>query len=66
MLAGDLIYTLSQPGDSVVFKADPEKFEAVAQSDLKEHTNASIAVSDGELFIRTYDALWCIGKEAEQ
>lgn len=64
VLAGDLIYTLSQPGDSVVFKADPEKFESAAQSDLKEHTNASIAVSDGELFIRTYEALWCIAKRA--
>ena len=55
-----------QPGDSVVFNADPDKFEAVAQSDLKEHTNASIAVSDGELFIRTYEALWCIAKGAGQ
>ncbi|MGI9239983.1 MAG: PQQ-binding-like beta-propeller repeat protein, partial [Verrucomicrobiales bacterium] len=61
VLSGDLIYTLSQPGDSVVFKASPDKFEVVAQSDLKEHTNSSIAVSDGELFIRTYEALWCIG-----
>lgn len=65
VLAGDLIYTLSQPGDSVVFRADPEKFEVVAQSDLKEHTNSSIAVSDGELFIRTHEALWCIGAPAK-
>lgn len=60
VLAGENIYTLSQPGDSVIFKADPDTFEPIAQSDLKEHTNASIAPSDGELFIRTYDSLWCI------
>ena len=66
VLAGDLIYTLSQPGDSVVFRADPDKFEVVAQSDLKEHTNSSIAISDGELFIRTHEALWCIGSAAEE
>ena len=66
VLAGDLIYTLSQPGDSVVFKASPDKFEVVSQSDLKEHTNSSIAVSDGELFIRTYEALWCIGTKKEK
>ncbi|MFT4547123.1 MAG: outer membrane protein assembly factor BamB [Verrucomicrobiales bacterium] len=65
VLAGDLIYTLSQPGDSVVFRADPDKFEVVAQSDLKEHTNSSIAVSEGELFIRTHEALWCIGDAAK-
>ena len=66
VLAGDLIYTLSQPGDSVVFKANPDKFEVVAQSDLKEKTNSSIAVSDGELFIRTHEALWCIGNATEK
>ena len=66
VLAGDLIYTLSQPGDSVVFKADPDKFEVVAQSDLKEHTNSSIAISDGELFIRTHEALWCIGDSTKE
>ncbi len=62
VLSGDRIYTLSQPGDSVVFKADPGGFEVIAQSDLGEHTNSSIAVSEGELFIRTYEALWCIAE----
>jgi len=64
VLAGDRIYTLSQAGDSVVFKADPEEFSVVAQSDLGEHTNSSIAVSDGQLFIRTYEALWCIAEDS--
>lgn len=60
VLAGDRIYTLSQAGDSVVFEASPEAFKVIAQSDLAEHTNSSIAPADGQLFIRTHEALWCI------
>ncbi len=60
LLAGGHIYTLSQPGDSVVFKANPEKFEVVAQSDIGEVTNSSLVPSNGEIFIRTHEALWCI------
>ena len=30
---------------------------------LDEPILSSIAVSDGELFIRTYKNLWCIGKK---
>ncbi|MDF1816093.1 MAG: PQQ-like beta-propeller repeat protein, partial [Verrucomicrobiales bacterium] len=42
ILSGDLIYTLSQPGDTVVFKASPEKFEVVAQNNVGERTNSSL------------------------
>lgn len=63
LLSGDRIYSLSQAGDTVVFKASPEKFEVIAQSDVGEHTNASLAVSDGQIFLRTWEALWCVGKE---
>ena len=38
------------------------KFELIARNPLKERVLASIAVSNGELFIRTYNHLWCIGK----
>ena len=36
--------------------------EEPIELDLKEKTNSSIAVSGGELFIRTHEALWCIGE----
>ncbi len=62
VLAGDLVYTLSQPGDTVVFKASPAGLEVVARSDVGERTNSSLVVSNGQIFIRTYEALWCIGK----
>lgn len=63
LLAGDLIYTLSQPGDTVVFKASTEGLEVVAQSDVGEHTNASLAAAGGDIFIRTYEALWRISDD---
>jgi len=63
VLAGDRIYTLSQAGDTVVFRADPGEFEVLAQSDLGEETNSSLAISGGEIFVRTHEALWCIGDE---
>ena len=31
-----------------------------------ETTMSSLAVSDGDLFIRTYDNLWCIGPKVLQ
>lgn len=60
VLSGQHIYTLSQAGDTVVFKASPGGLEVVAQSDVDEETNSSLAVSDGEIFLRTHKALWCI------
>jgi len=61
LLAGELIYAVSQSGETVVFKTNPEELEVVAQNDLGEKTNSSLAVSDGEVFLRTHEALWCIG-----
>ncbi len=62
LLSGDHIYTLSQSGETVVFKAEPEAFEQIAHNEIGEKTNSSIAVSDGQLFIRTWKGLWCIGE----
>jgi outer membrane protein assembly factor BamB len=63
LLSGDQIHTLSQAGDSVVFKASPEGLKVLARSDLDEETNSSPVVSNGELFLRTHEALWCIGSQ---
>jgi outer membrane protein assembly factor BamB len=59
MLAGGNCYTVTQGGDCFVFKASP-KFELVSVNPLGERSNSSIAPSNGELFIRTHQALWCI------
>lgn len=60
LLAGDRIYTLSQSGETALFKASPDKFESLGLNELGERTNSSIAVAGGELFIRTHEALRCI------
>ncbi len=65
ILSGDRVYTLSQSGETVVFKATPQKFESITRSTIGETTNSSLIVSEGEIFIRTHEALWCIaGKES--
>lgn len=61
MIADGLCYTINQGGDCFVFKASP-KFELVSTNPLGERSNSSIAASDGELFIRTHAALWCIAR----
>jgi outer membrane protein assembly factor BamB len=62
MLSGDRCYTITQGGDCFVFKANP-KFELISVNALGERSNSSIVPSNGELFIRTHQALWCIGKK---
>jgi outer membrane protein assembly factor BamB len=60
--SGGRLYVLCQNGDTHVFAASP-KYELLSTNRLGEPTNASIAVSNGELFIRTAGHLWCIGRE---
>jgi outer membrane protein assembly factor BamB len=62
VLSGDRLYVTDMSGQTVVLRAGP-KFEllhenALADGDL---TRASVAVSDGQIFIRTYKQLYCIG-----
>jgi hypothetical protein len=41
-----------------VLRASP-KFEVLATNSVGEPTNASLAASDGEVFLRTNQSLWC-------
>jgi outer membrane protein assembly factor BamB len=54
------VYLTDRRGDTVVFAAGP-KYEHLALNKLDEHTDASIAIAGGDLFIRTHKHLWCIG-----
>jgi outer membrane protein assembly factor BamB len=60
VLAGDKLYSLNQGGDTFVLRASP-KFELLNTNSLGETSMSSVAPSNGELFIRTYKSLWCIG-----
>ena len=55
------IYLPNQSGDVFVFKASPT-FEILSTNSLEESTNATLAVSSGELFQRTDSALWCVAE----
>ncbi|MEX0715305.1 MAG: PQQ-binding-like beta-propeller repeat protein [Planctomycetaceae bacterium] len=59
--AKDKLYITDQRGTTIVLAAGP-KYELLAQNELKEHVNASPAISNGDIFIRTWKHLWCIGK----
>ena len=55
------LYVLMRNGETQVYKARPE-FELIGINSLGggEQTNSSLAISDGEVFIRTFRHLWCI------
>jgi outer membrane protein assembly factor BamB len=55
------LYVINQGGDAFVLRAAP-RFEVLATNSLGETTIGSMAVSDGEIFIHTHQALWCIGE----
>ncbi len=56
------IYSLSENGETVVFTAG-KKFEELARNALDARCQASMAVSQGQLFVRTDRHLVCIGKK---
>jgi outer membrane protein assembly factor BamB len=55
------VYFLSEEGETTVVAAKGE-FTLIARNSLKGPCQASMAVSEGHLFIRTGDRLYCIGK----
>jgi outer membrane protein assembly factor BamB len=65
VLVGDRVYHLNQSGDCVIFRASP-KFELLGANSLgNEMCNASLAVSDGDVFVRTHKHLWCISERKD-
>jgi outer membrane protein assembly factor BamB len=55
------IYTTARNGVVTVLRAGP-KFEIVSQNDMGESISASPVISNGRIYIRTFDALYAIGK----
>jgi outer membrane protein assembly factor BamB len=60
--AGGLLYATDQNGGTTVFKPNPEMFEQVAKNNLADGCNATPAIANGRIFIRTDKNLWCIGE----
>ena len=61
-LADGKIYITNEDGVTSVIKAGPE-FEVLAENNVNDYCLSTISVSNGQLFLRTSQALWCIGKK---
>ena len=61
VLANGIVYCLSDQGVATLFRLG-DQFEVVAKNDLGEPVSSSPAISQGQLFIRSHQALYCIGK----
>ena len=63
VLADGKIYITNEDGLTTVIKAGP-KFEVLAENNLDDYCLSSVAISDGQIFIRTGKYLYCIGKRS--
>ncbi len=61
--AGNRIYAPNQSGDVFVFAAESE-FHILSTNSVAEPTNASLALANGSVVMRTDQALWCFKGEA--
>ena len=59
LLSDGKLYIPNQAGDIFVVRASPT-FELLAANSMGESMNASLAATDGNLFVRTDKALWCV------
>ena len=63
VLAAGRLYVTSRRGVTSVFRASPDKFELLAMNDLGEPSNATPAISEGQIFLRTDGHLSCIADD---
>ncbi len=61
VLAAGRLYATSQNGTTLVFRPNREKLEKLATNSLGERCNSTPAFSNGQVFIRTFDHLYCLG-----
>jgi outer membrane protein assembly factor BamB len=60
ILAGKLLYVTREDGKTFVLDTENE-LKVVASSELNENTVATPAFANGDILLRTFDHLWCIG-----
>ena len=65
VLADGKIYITSEDGVTTVMKAGP-KFEILSENNIDEYTLSSIAVSEGQIFLRGDKHLYCIGTRVKK
>jgi outer membrane protein assembly factor BamB len=57
--AAGRIYATSERGDTIVIEPNPNECVVLAENKIGELTRASLAVSNGQVFQRTYESLYC-------
>jgi outer membrane protein assembly factor BamB len=62
--ANGLVFFLNDDGVMHIVRAG-DNYELVARNELGEKTYASPALSDGQMFLRSFKHLYCIGKTAK-
>jgi hypothetical protein len=60
--AAGRLYVTTMSGETLVLRADP-KLEVLAKNPIGERVLASLAISEGEIFIRGHKNLWCISEK---
>lgn len=53
------LYVLMRNGETLIFDANPT-YKLLSVNKLGEQTNSSLAISNGQIFVRTFKNLWCI------
>lgn len=74
ILVGDNIYAINDKGETLIFKASPEKYIQVASNDLGGEAYASPAICGGEIFLRIAnyegdsrkESLYCIANTKKE
>ena len=59
----DKLYCINESSEVVVLAAEAKEFRVISRIDMDDKpVQASIAIADGRLFIRTSSKLFCVGK----
>ncbi len=61
VLAEKRLYVINEDGVASVVDVSGDGFEILATNDMESYTLSSMAMSNGQIFLRTAEALYCIG-----
>lgn len=62
--AAGRLYALNMDGDTFVVEPNPAEFKLLAENPIGELTRASLALSNGRFYLRTYQHLYCLEESA--
>ena len=62
VLAEGRLYIINEDGMASVVRLADDDLEILATNDMEAYTLSSMAMSNGQIFLRTAEALYCIGQ----